>query len=193
MYGITYIDKYVVTHYGFNLEEDFEVILSNFLTESIYLPRPQNKDEKSILSILEKKLSEYTTDIVLYDINTPLKLGKITMTPLLNTAYGEESSQNAFVLYSYGNSMLYMSSGVLERAEKERYYEYMACSDQIIFGEHGKKYKNKIYFTGSESSAKRMIFGSSNLFLTQSAMMQQTEKGCEILSHPEKVELLFSD
>lgn len=188
--GITYIDKYIITHYGFNLEDDFEVILSSYLTKTIYLPKPQNEDEEMILKKLKKTVSEYVANIIIYDKFEGIRLGKITMTPLLNVAYGEDTSTNAFVLYSYDNTMLYLSSGALNHKDKELYYDYISASDQIIFGSHGKKYNKKIYLPYIDGDAQRMIFGSSNLFLTQETMAEHIKKGCEILSHPKEIELL---
>ena len=189
-HGITYVDKYILTHYGFSLRDDLEVILSSFMTRNIYLPEPQNDDESSILAILRKTISKYNTKIILYEAKTAIRIGKVTMTPLLSTAYGEDTSVNAFSIYTHGNTMLYLSSGVLERADKDIFYDYIACSDQVIFGSHGKKYKKKLYLDNLEGFARRMVFASPNLYVTQNEMIAQTEKGCDIMSHPGKVELL---
>ena len=115
------------------------------------------------------------------------------MTPLLNVPYGEDSSMNAFVIYSHGNSTLYLSSGILEYQDSDKYFNYIASSEQVIFGSHGKKYKERTYLKSFDGITKRMIFQSTNLFLTQEALMEQTEKGCEILSHPTKIELYCYD
>jgi hypothetical protein len=188
--GITYIDKYIITHYGFNLRDDFDVILSSYLTERIYLPKPQNSDEEYILKSLKKTVSEYSADIIIYDKFSEIKLGTIFMTPLLNVAYGEGTSTNAFVLHSYENTILYLSSGVLDQKDKENYHDYISVSDQIIFGSHGKKYNKDLYLPYIDGKTKRMIFGSPNLFLTQETMGKHIEKGCEIISHPKEIELL---
>ena len=189
-HGITYIDKYLITHYGFNLRDDFEVILSSYVADCIYLPMPQNDDEESILSLLKKIVEEYSAKIIVYENETEVMLGNAVMTPLLNTAYGEDTSMNAFKITIGEDNILYLSSGVLETTDKDIYYNYMLESDQIIFGSHGKKYKKKIYLEDIGENLERLIFSSPNLYITQNSMIDQTEKGCEILSHPKEIELL---
>ena len=188
--SILTLDSYYLTHYSYSVEDDLEIVLSNIKTKNLYLPKPTNDDEKAILKKLTRFLSDYSTQINLIGRNESFRIGSCKATHLYAEPYGEDSSMNAFAISNLNETILYLSSGILSTKESELMYDFLSCSDKIILGRHGKKYKEHIYFRETFSRVECIIMNSNNLFLTQEAMEEYTKNGCEIISHPSMVELL---
>ena len=187
--NVTSLTAFYLTHYSYSIEDELNVVLSNVKTDKIYLPKPKNEKESDILEKLKRFISNYSAEIVLLETNGAFEIGKYKITPLYIAPYGE-TSMNAFSISSNTETVCYISSGLLNSKIADKMYKYISCSDQIVFGTHGKGYKGKNYIENVYPELKRLIIGSSNLFLTQESMIEYTENGCEVLSHPSVVELL---
>ena len=190
---ISSLDNLYVTHYSRQLEDELEVVLSNIKTAKLFVPLPQNEDEKDILLKLQSFLSDFSVAILPTENHQSIEAGNYRIKPLYSAPYGEETSMNAFSVSSYTETVCYISSGLLESSKKDEMLRYIKCADQVVLGRHGKKYKKKIYYDECFSSLSRLVINSSNLFLTQDCMCEYDKNGCEVISHPSEVELITSN
>ena len=189
---VTYLDKYYLTHYSWSIDDEIDVLLGNISVGNIYLPDPVNDDERTILKIIYKATEKYRTNVVLFKQYETIKLGKYSINLLYSAPYGD-TSMNAFAIAKGDEVFTYISSGLLETSKKEQFLKYFSLSDYIILGEHGKKYKDKIYIDDCFSDLKAMIIHSSNVFLTQDNMQFFLDNGCKIYSHPKEIVYLVKN
>ena len=94
---------------------------------------------------------------------------------------------NAFTVARGDEVYTYVSSGLLASSRDELFRKYISLSDHVILGEHGKKYKNKIYLTECYADLDSLIINSENVFLLQNNMQYYLDRGCDIYSQPEKI------
>ncbi len=190
-YKITILDKYIITHYAYSLEEDLLTLLSSVLIKEISIPHPKNDDEILIYKKLVRLLEDYRTELTLHNSGGEISLGSFKYYPLYSNAYGEGSSQNAFLItYKETNKYLYLSSGMIDKKYEEVYSKIINDADTVIFGSHGKKYKESVYISERYTAAFSIILSSEHLFFTQSAYAKYNESGCKIISHPQNVQLI---
>lgn len=182
--NIVYLDKYYITHYSWSIDDELDVLLSSILVEKIYLPAPRNEDEKTILKVITKSIEEYRTKIILLDENMLAVVGEYKIELLYSVPYGEGTSMNAYRLISDNNTITYISSGLLSESTAVQMYSYISKSDTVILGEHGKKYKERIYICDFYDRIKNLIVNSSNVFLTQTSIQKYLYNGCVITSQP---------
>ena len=187
---VTLLHNYYITHYSRQLEDELEVLLGNIKTDKIFILSPQNEEEEGILKKLQRFLANYSTELILLEGYESFTVGKYRICPLYSAPYGEETSMNAFSISSYTETFCYISSGLLASERKTEMYNYIKCADRVIFGCHGKKYKNRIYLDERYPRLSGVIINSTNVFLTQSAMEEYEKNGCDVISHPSRVELL---
>jgi len=181
--NVTYLDKYYLTHYSWNIDDEIKVLLSNMLVDNIYLPTPRNNDERTILKTLLKAVSNHRTEIILFNEYETVKIGDYNINLLYSAPYGE-TSMNAFSIAKRDTIYTYISSGLLETSMKSRFMNYISLSDYIILGEHGKKYKDKVYIEDCYADLEAIVIHSANVFLKQENMKYFVEKGCDIFTHP---------
>ena len=62
---------------------------------------------------------------------------------------------------------------------------YLPFTDYLILGDHGKKYKDKVYLDEYYPDLKSIILHSENVFLVQDNMKYYLDRECEIYSHPQ--------
>ena len=186
---VTVIDKYIFTHYAYAIPDDTGVILKEFLVEEIYLPKPRNDSEERILSQIQHAVSSFRTEIVLYELYAPVKLGKMSMRLIFSRPYGEGTSTNAFFLELDGTNCSYMSSGILDLDDEIRASvdNFMEVSEIHIYGKHGKKYKNKLFIETKKYQLDMMILNS--IYLTPESLEAYENSGCKIYSHPLSMKL----
>ncbi len=190
--NVTYLDKYYLTHYSWSIDDELKVLLSSMLVEKIYLPTPRNEDEETILSVIEKAISDYRTKIILLDNDMLAVVGDYKIELLYSVPYGEGTSMNAYRVTSDDEVITYISSGLLDGETKAKMLKHISNSDTVILGEHGKKYKNRIYLYDFYDSIDNLIVNSQNVFLTQSALRKYIENGCNVTAHPEE-EIYITD
>ena len=184
--NVTYLDKYYLTHYSWSLDEDIETLLYNVLVDKIYIPEPRNDDEETILKILKKSVENFRCDLVTFKEYETVKVGDYDINLLYSEPYGN-TSMNAFVVADGMDTYTYISSGLLQGKTKDRFMNYLALSDSVILGEHGKKYKDRVYITEAFEKLDILIIHSDNVFLMQDNMQYYLDRDCIILSHPDDV------
>ncbi len=184
--NVTHLDKYYLTHYSWSIDDEIEVLTYNISIKQIYVPAPRNEDEETILKILKKTVENSRSEIVVFQENESVYVGKYEINLIYSVPYGN-TSMNAFTVSKGDEVYTYVSSGLLATEHKAMLKGYMSQSDHIILGDHGKKYKNKIYLSESYSDLDSIILHSDNVFLLQGNMQFYLDRGCEIYSHPEEI------
>ena len=187
---INKIDKYIVTHYAYPLEEEFDILLSNILIEEISIPHPKNEDEERLYKLLIKKTEACRTKLSLHAEGGVITIGDFDYFPLYSNAYGTGASHNAFKLcYKNKESCLYLSSGMLNEEFYDLYDDIISNTSAIIFGSHGKKYKDDIYIEEVYAKAEKIILAGESVYFSQITYQDYIKNGCDIYSHPKTVKL----
>lgn len=187
---ITELDLYVLTHYAYGMEEDLETLLSSVLINEISIPYPRNEEETLIYDKLKIFLSDYRVKLSLHNSRGNIKIGNFVYLPVYSHPYGEGSSVNAaMIIHESDYRMLYLSSGMLLSDYEIYRDELLGISDAVVFGSHGKKYKEPIYFKEYSNRTKEIILAGDNLFFNQQTYKEYKEGGCKIISHPPMIEL----
>ncbi len=187
--NISALDKYIVTHYSFQLEENIDTLLCRLPIKEISLPHPENQDEMLIYGKLSKLTSKYRTSLTLHKTGGNIKTGNFNYCPLYKTVYGEGSQISAGMIKYKEKSYLYLSSGMAENKAYSDLIPYMRDANALIFGSHGKKYKETLYINEAYSTAEVIILSSDKLFMTQFSYEIYKNRGCKIISHPQVYEI----
>ncbi len=180
---VTTLDKYYLTHYSWSIDDDVETLLYNISVDKIYLPAPRNEDEETILKLVRKTVSDHRTEVVVFREYETVNVGDYTINLLHSEPYGN-SSMNAFCVARGDEVYTYISSGLLSGSTKDKFLTYISMSDHIILGEHGRKYKDRVYLTECYEDLDSLIINSSNVFLVQENLQYFYDRGCNIQSHP---------
>lgn len=183
---VSTLDKYCLTHYSWSLDEDIETLLYNISVDEIYIPEPRNDDEETILKILYNSVEGSNAEIVTYNFDNIIHIGKYNFRLLYSSEYGI-TSMNAFTVYKDDAVYTYISSGLYQGQTGENLKPMVELSDYLILGEHGKKYKDKIYFSQSYEDLDGIVIHSENIYLMQKNMQYYQENGCKTYSHPEEI------
>ena len=181
---VSYLDKYLATHYSWKLEAEISTLLSNISISEIYLPTPKNEDEKSILTKMSATIKEYRTELKLYENFDTVIVGDYEIRPLYTVPYGEGTSQSVLVFSGEGKTYAYISSGSINSKHQNIAFEAASQATDIIFGAHGKNHKIGDYFEAEYEKVEKIICNSQNLAIPQETARYYIEKGCEIYSHP---------
>ena len=168
--------------YTYNLKSDFDTILSERSVKRIYLPHPHNTTEENILDSLRAIISEYKTEIILYDENDKVLISGAEFTLLLRSDYGE-SAICAYNVSFNDKDYAYISAGVIENASQAIYNKPINESDILLIGSYGKKYKKKNYLN-IQGVPEAIYISCENLYLTHDDFIELTENGCVIKTHP---------
>lgn len=179
---VTYIDKYYLTHYSWSLDDDIETLTYNVKVDKIYIPAPRNDDEEAILKIIQKSVENSSTEIITFSEDEKISVGEYTVSLIYSEPYGS-TSVNALTIEGREERYTYISSGMLSTDYDVILYDYIARSDAVIFGAHGKTDKSKYYLSECYDKLDNLILNSSNVFLVQESMLYLTNKGCNIYSH----------
>ncbi|MBE6534265.1 MAG: ComEC/Rec2 family competence protein [Ruminococcaceae bacterium] len=183
--NVTYLDKYYLTHYSWSIDDELKTMLSSILVEKIYLPTPRNDDEETIIKVIKAAIKDYRTKIILLDSDMLAVVGDYQIELLYSVPYGEGTSMNAYRVMSKNEVITYISSGLLNEKVSAKMYQYIANSNTVILGEHGKKYKKPIYLHSFYDNLDHLIINSTNVFLTQTSMQNYIDNDCILVSHPE--------
>lgn len=182
--NVTYLDKYYLTHYSWSIDDELEVLLYNVSVGKIYIPEPRNDDEETILKLVFKAAENHRTEIVVFRQYETVHVGDYTVNLLYSEPYGN-TSMNAFAIAKGDVVYTYISSGLLTGKTGVDMGRYLPFTDYLILGNHGKKYKDKIYFDEYYPDLKAIILHSENVFLVQDNMKYYIDRECEIYSHPQ--------
>jgi hypothetical protein len=183
---VTRVDKYYYSHYSWSIDDELEVILNNLSIDKIYLPYPRNDDEETILKVVKSSIKDSDAEIVLFRDYETIKNGKYKINLLYSAPYGE-TSVNAFSISKGDTVYTYISSGLLSSDNANEFKKYLPLTDYLILGDHGQKYKSKIYLDQCYEKMKHIVIHSDNIFLKQYNMSFFLEKGCKIITHPNEV------
>ena len=189
---INQIDKYYLTHYSWSLDDDIETLIGNILVKKIYLPAPRNDYEETILKIVYKTVEDNNAEVVIYQEYETVSVGEYSVNLLYSAPYGE-TSMNALSICKRDTVYLYISSGLLSSSNSEQLLKYATFSDYIILGDHGKKYKDRIYLEECFEDLDGIVIHSDNFFLKQENMQYFIDNGCTIWSHPENIIYFLSE
>ena len=184
--NVTHLDKYYLTHYSWSLDEDIETLLSNVSVDEIYIPTPRNDDEDTILKILIKCVESTGATIRQYQEYESVYVGKYKINLLYSSPYGE-TSMNAVAICDRDTIYTYISSGLLSKNSNNIFHKYISLSDYIILGDHGKKYKDKIYLSDCYEDLDGIIIHSDNIFLEQKNYKFFIENECIVKTHTEEI------
>lgn len=184
--NVTHLDKYYLTHYSWSIDDEIDVLMYNISVEAVYIPEPRNEDEETILKILYKTVENSRTKVVVFKEYETVKVGEYSINLLYSEPYGN-TSMNAFTVAKGDQVYTYLSSGLLASANSDLYERYISLSDHVILGEHGKKYKSRIYLSETYEDLDSLIIQSENVFLLQNNMQFFLDKGSNIYSQPENI------
>ena len=184
--NVTYLDKYYLTHYSWSIDDEIEVLMYNLSVKEIYVPEPRNEDEEAILKILYKTVEDRRTKIVVFREYETVTVGNYTVNLLYSEPYGN-TSMNAFVVAKGNEIYTYISSGLLASDKRDMLTACISLSDHLILGDHGKKYKSRIYIEECYPDLDSIIIHSDNVFLKQDNMQYYLDRYCNIYSQPEKI------
>ena len=184
--NVTHLDKYYLTHYSWSIDDEIDVLMYNISVEAVYIPEPRNEDEETILKILYKTVEKSRTKVVVFKKYETVKVGEYSINLLYSEPYGN-TSMNAFTVAKGDQVYTYLSSGLLASANSDLYERYISLSDHVILGEHGKKYKNRIYLSETYEDLDSLIIQSENVFLLQNNMQFYLDKGSNIYSQPKNI------
>ncbi len=182
--NVTYLDKYYMTHYSWSMDDDVETLIYNVSVSKIYVPEPRNDDENTILKILKKCVENHRTEVVVFREYETVHVGDYHINLLYSEPYGN-TSMNAFTVAHGDETLLYISSGLLATGMSDDLMSYLSITDHLILGDHGKKYKKRIYITDCFADLDSIVMHSDNVFLVQQNIIYYSDKGCRIYSHPE--------
>ncbi len=185
---ITYLHRYYLTHYSFSLDEQLDVLLSNVIVEQIYLPAPRNDDEKTILNIVIKKMENYRTSIITFAENEPVRCGEYEIVLLYSTPYGD-TSINALYITHGERIYTYLSSGCLALDKKYDFSDIISISDCLIFGRHGKKYKEEIDVSDYAASTDIVVINGENI--KADVLSDNNGGGAVIFDHPSETVYIY--
>ena len=182
--NVTHLDKYYLTHYSWSIDDELEVLLYNISVDKIYIPEPRNDDEEAILKLVIKAVENHRTEIVVFRRYETIHIGDYTVNLLYSEPYGN-TSMNAFAIAKGEVVYTYISSGLLTGKTLIDMGRYLPFTDYLILGDHGKKYKDKVYLDEYYPDLKSIILHSENVFLVQDNMKYYLDRECEIYSHPQ--------
>jgi len=184
------IDNLIYTYYSAALPSKASGVAYSIYTKQIFLPRPENAEEKRIADEVELATKESGAIVKYYGANGKITVGDAKISCKFRVLYGEGTAMSILSIESLGQNITYLSSGTL--ADKEA----MSCaffeienSDCVIFGSGGKKYKDRVVFARKYERIKKIVLSGKNLIFTQSSLMYYDEKEAEIYLRPKKVVL----
>lgn len=184
--NVTHLEKYYLTHYSWSIDDELEVLLYNISVDEVYIPSPRNDDEETILKLIMKVVENHRTKVIIFHEYETVRVGDYTVNLLYSEPYGN-TSMNAFSVAKGDSVYTYVSSGLLTGKTANEISRYFPFTDYLILGEHGKKYKETVYFDEYYPDLKNIILHSENIFLMQDNMQYYLDRDCTIYSHPKDI------
>ena len=172
--NLTKIDKYVITHYSYDLNEAISVLYDSILINKIYLPLPQNDTEERIFLSISRALSKRKTDIILYEPEHIIKVGDACIIPLHNYLIGTQKKNMLTILYK-DNFYTYLGVDMLTGETKNMALEVIGGSHTIIFGRHESK-STEYKFTYKISTAERIVIATDRISMHSDTLSYYGEK-----------------
>ena len=189
--NITYLDKYVVTSYAWSVSDDVCTILSSVKTDEVYLPTPRSSDEADICEILYARISEFDTNLIIYNDEDPINSGAYTIHRDYASLYGE-GNLCAIRIYDESHIYTYLSSG-MTLCEDYPVQDNLTTSDAVIYGGYGTKIKDDFFINYFYEKNKKIILSTENIIFDSHYYSKYKENGCEIYTHPYKISILLDN
>ncbi len=178
---LLYVDKYIITHYTKRMDDMLDVFLGNMKTEEVYLPYPENDDEKSIAdAILRDVLRKHDVEAVFYSNDTDIKCGELIYQRNYSNPYGNGTPYAAYTLRGEETELLYLPSGMLSKSSINEAERLMDRGGTVIFGSYGKRYSESVRFDFYNTGIDRIIMRSENLIFEQRCLMFYKANGCAV-------------
>ena len=185
------VDHLVFAYYTTNLPEKAADTATVALTHRVYLPRPKNDAEREIADEVTRALADSHAEICYYTEDIGLTLGDFTLTRLYSSEYGDGAPRGAAAIERNGESLIYLSSGILEdSAGATVAQEAISSCSHLILGSGGKSYKKSYTFASKLAGIKTLILSGKRLRFSQEAFAFYEENGTSFLLHPESAEIL---
>ncbi len=184
--NITHLDKYIVTHYTYSLEESISTLTSSMLVKEILLPLPKNSDEERIfLSILENIASKRTS-ITIYENEDVINSGEVYVIPIHRHELGKQKKLLFTMLYK-NDFYTYLNIDMLQVDTKNMALEVIDGSRAIIFGRHESGSEER-KFTYKLSEPHTLIFSSNRITIPKDTLEYYSD--CDVYFEAEMVSLI---
>lgn len=184
---INSLDYYIISNYSGRLNPHIIKILSLIKIDCIYLPTPKNSYEKTTYANLKYDLEKFRVEIRLYDVEKTVDLGEFKIKQTYRTEYEDSKNLTAISIYSNGERIVYLSSGIL-KTEKTVALGMAAKANTVIFGRHGSKYNDVTYiYDMLYENIDNIIVNSEKLKFREYALNFYKERSANILFSEETV------
>ena len=160
---LTKIDKYVLTHYSYYLEESLDTLIEKILIKEIYMPMPQSKTEERILFDIQELTDSCGISLNVYEKEVAISIGEISVFPLYNYKLDDKKKNMLTILYN-DNFYTYLNVDMLEGETKNMALEVIAGSHTIIFGHH-ESTRTEYILTYEFEEINTLIFSSTRIIL----------------------------
>lgn len=164
---ITEIESIVLTHFHNFHAESLERICKKYMVRNVYIPLPQNDNERQMYNDIIKALKNAKTNAITYKKGVTIKAPRGIEISVSEDEYTKRSTHPVFTV-SVSNdtrSLVYSTSAISESSISSR----AENCDILIFGSHGptvKSLTDKNIFTSMNKIPQALIFSSPNEMLS---------------------------
>lgn len=183
---ITYLDKYVVTHYTYALEESISTLTSSMLIKEILLPVPKNENEERIFLSIYASITKERTKVTLYQSEDTIFVGDSAVIPIHRHDLGRPN-RLLFTIFYDAEFYTYLNIDMLYGETKNMALEVIDGSRAIIFGHH-ETGSEKRKFTYKLSEPDTLIFSSRRIEIQKDTL--EYYSNCDIYFKAENVSLI---
>lgn len=184
--NITHIDKYVLTHYTYNLEESVSELTSSLMIKEIFLPLPKNQNEERIFLSIYSNIPKERTSVKIYQNEDVIFAGDIALVPLHRHEIGKQKRLFLTMLYN-DDFYTYLNMDMLDGDTKNMALDVIAGSRAIIFGCHETGTEER-KFTYKLSEPDTIVFSSKKIKIPMDII--EYYSNCDIYFSAEKVRLI---
>ncbi len=178
---LLYVDKYILTHYTKRMDDMLDVFLGNMKTKVVYLPYPENDEERSIADALVRDvLRKHDVEAVFYQNDTDIKCGQLSYQRNYSNPYGNGTPHAAYTLKGEDSELLYLPSGMLSKSSINEAERLMDGSGTVIFGSYGKRYPDTVRFDFYNAGIEHIVMRSENLIFEQRCIMFYRANSCTV-------------
>ena len=183
--NLTKIDKYVLTHYSYYVEENILALFNSILVKEIYIPVPQNETEASLLRTVSEIAEKFDVKLCISKNENAINVGEHKVIPLYNSEIGSVR-KNLITIYSDDKFYTYLNMDMFEGYTKNLALELINTSRAIIIGRYE-----------SSNSEHKFIYKTENpntiIFSSKSATIHKDTfafyKDIDFYFNPRKISL----
>ena len=161
--NLTKLDKYIVTHYSYDLEESIATLTSSMLIKEIYLPLPKNATEERIFLGICKATPPERTKITLYQKEDIIGVGEAYFIPIHRYELSTQKKLLFTILYE-DSFYTYLNIDMLYKDTKNMALEVIDGSRAVIFGRH-ESGRTERKFTYKLSEPSLLVFSSERIII----------------------------